>query len=287
MAGENTVSTLNGLFKTVYADKLEDLVPDFAILQKRVDFVPGDKQVGAFYAQPVNLSQEAGFSYLGTAGGVSALSAIANGVMKEAQVTPSELNLRAQMSYAALARAATQGERAFRKASAWKIEDMNNSMRKRLEIAMLYGQSGIGTVESINDLGGGSGEIVITAATWAGGIWAGAEGARLDSFTSTTKNNSTAALQITAVDSDSRKLTVSYSGTFSRPATSSSSPEATRVRASSTRWPVSRRLSPTLVRFSTFLRRPTHSGRVTRFPALGRSRTRSYRMPCPRPSTRA
>jgi hypothetical protein len=60
--------------------------------------------------------------------------------MKEAQVKGSELILRTQMAYTALSRAATQGQRAFKKASAWKIEDMNNATRKRLEIAMLYGR---------------------------------------------------------------------------------------------------------------------------------------------------
>src|SRR5687767_12488862 len=123
MAGENTVSTLNGLFKTVYADKLLDLVPDYAILQKKVEFAPADKQTGAYYAQPVNLTHEHGFTYAGSAGGVTTLSSPVNATMKEAQVYGSELILRAQLSYGALARAASKGSRAFKQASSWKIED--------------------------------------------------------------------------------------------------------------------------------------------------------------------
>lgn len=211
MAGENTVSSLNGLFKTVYADKLIDLIPDYAVLQKRIEFSPAEKETGAFYAQPVVLSHEAGFTYNGTAGGVTTLNAQVAGAMKEAQVYGSELILRARLSYTALSRAASKGARAFKQASSFKIEDMNNAMRKRLEIAMLYGQTGIGTVESVTDAGSGVGTITVTAATWAGGIWAGAENAYVDSFTTTTKNNS-GTIQITAVNSDTRVLSVAYSG---------------------------------------------------------------------------
>lgn len=214
MAGENTVSTLNGLFKTVYADKLLDLVPDYAVLQKKIPFVSADKETGNFYAQPVNLSHEQGFTYNGEAGSVVTLNAAINSTMKEAQVKGTEMILRTQITYTALSRASKAGPKAFKRASAWKVEDMNNSMRKRLEISMLYGQSSIGTVESITSASG-SGTITISAATWAGGIWAGAENAAIDSFTSTTKNNASGDIIITAVDSDTRTLTVTCTGTFS------------------------------------------------------------------------
>ena len=214
MAGENTVSTLNGLFKTVYADKLLDLVPDYAVLQKKIPFVSADKETGNFYAQPVNLSHEQGFTYNGDAGSVVTLNAAINSTMKEAQVKGTEMILRTQITYTALSRASKAGPKAFKRASAWKVEDMNNSMRKRLEISMIYGQSSIGEVESITSASG-SGTITITAASWAGGIWAGAENAAIDSFTSTTKNNTGGDIVITAVNSDTRTLSVTCTGTFS------------------------------------------------------------------------
>jgi hypothetical protein len=210
MAGENTVSTASGLFKTVYAKKLQKAVPDFAILQKLVPFAQSDKEIGAYFAQPVSLSHEAGFTYNGTAGGVVQLKAAANAVIKEAQVYGSEIVLRSQMSDLYVDRASSKGEKAFEKATAFKVLDMNNSMRKRLEIAMLYGQSGVGTVSTVTDLGSGVAELVLTDATWAGGIWAGAEGARIDSFGGTTKSNTNGVMTITKVNSDSKKLTVTY-----------------------------------------------------------------------------
>ncbi len=203
----NTLSTLNGLFKVVYASELIDAVPDFAVLQKRIAFKSDDK-IGAYYAQPINLSQEAGFTYGGetdaNAAGLDLNDAVA-GAMKEAQVKGSELILRGQLTYKAMSRAAAGGKAAFKKATAWKVVDMNNAMRKRLEIAMLYGQIGVGTV-----LTNTSGALVLTTGTWAGGIWAGAEGAKLEAFTTNaaTATQHDTTLTISAVDADTRTVTV-------------------------------------------------------------------------------
>lgn len=206
----NTVSTLNGLFKTVYAEKLIDLVPDYAILQKKVDFVSADKETGNFYAQPVNLSHESGFTYNGEAGAVVTLNDAKAGAMKEAQVKGSELILRSQLAYTALSRASKQGPKAFRRASAWKVEDMNNSMRKRLEVGMLYGQSSVARVSGTP----AANVITISAATWAGGIWAGTEGSEIEAFSAisgaSTQRSFTGV--ITAVDSDARTITVTDDG---------------------------------------------------------------------------
>lgn len=212
MAGENTVASMNGLFKTIYADKLIDLIPDFAILQKRIDFVSAEKETGAFYAQPVVLAHEAGFTYNGTAGGVATLNGQLAGAMKEAQVYGSELILRAQLSFMALSRASTQGAKAFKRATSFKVEDMNNATRKRLEIAMLYGQDSIGTVLT-NGGGTTSYVITLTAASWAGGIWAGAEGAQVDIFDTgkTVKRNGSGTLTVASVNTDTRAITLTAS----------------------------------------------------------------------------
>lgn len=203
----NTVATLNGLFKVVYAEELKDLVPDFAVLQKKIPFVSADKETGNYYAQPVNLSHEAGFTYNGDAGEVVSLNDAIAGQMKEAQVKGSEIILRSQISYNAMSRASKSGPKAFKRASGWKVEDMNSSMRKRLEIAMLYGQSGIGVVSSVS-----SDDIVLTAESWAGGIWAGSEGALLEAYTTAsagaTQHGRSGGMDIVAVNADTRTITV-------------------------------------------------------------------------------
>ncbi len=202
------------MFKVVYADKLKELVPDFAVLQKLIDFSPADKETGNYYAQPVALSHEAGFTYNGEAGTVVSLSASVAGVMKEAQVKGSELILSSKLAYTALSRASTQGTKAFKRVSSWKVEDMNSAMRRRLEIAMLYGQQGIGTV-----LTNTVGALVITEATWAGGIWAGAEGSILEAFTgiTATETQHDGSLTVSAVDQDTRTITVTGTSTSVAP----------------------------------------------------------------------
>lgn len=212
MAGENTPSTLAAWFKVQYAEKVLEMVPSWAILQNLIDF-SNKVKLGKYYSQPVTLSHEAGFTYNGTAGAIATLNGPANAAVEDAQVYGSELILQTRASYKVLSQAASAGERAFKQASAALIKGMNDSTRKRLEIAMLYGQSGLGVVSTVTDLGSNSGEIVLTEASWASGIWSGAEGTYIDAFTSTTKNNS-GTLLITKVNTDARKLTVTYSGTL-------------------------------------------------------------------------
>ena len=49
----NIVSTLTGLFKERYADKIIDLIPDGVVFLNDVPFVQEDKQIGNLYHQPV------------------------------------------------------------------------------------------------------------------------------------------------------------------------------------------------------------------------------------------
>lgn len=198
--------TLNGLFKQVFADKLLNLIPDFAILQKLVSFDEAEK-VGRYYSQPVVVASENGFSYLGVTGGIATLVNPLAGQVQEAQVLPSELNLRTQLSFGALSRAAEKGARAFEKESKFKVEDMNGAQRKRLEIAMLYGQTGVGTVSTSTYDSTTYTNVVLTDGSWAGGIWSGMEGAMLDAWNGNTQRNVAGTpLVITKVITSSKTL---------------------------------------------------------------------------------
>lgn len=200
------LSNLNGLFKTVYADKIADLVPAHAILQKKIPFVESGKETGNYYAQPVLLAHESGFSYMGNAGAMGSLNAAVSMTMAEAQVKGSEIILRSQLSYTALSRASAAGPKAFKKASAWLVEDMNNSTRKRLEISMLYGQKSIGKVSAVN-----SQVITISDATWCPGIWAGSEGTYLEFFdavAATATQDGSGDIVVSSVDFANKAITV-------------------------------------------------------------------------------
>jgi hypothetical protein len=49
MVSTSTVSTLSGLFKEVYGDKLENLIPESAKLIKLVKFESQEKELGNLY----------------------------------------------------------------------------------------------------------------------------------------------------------------------------------------------------------------------------------------------
>jgi hypothetical protein len=208
-SGADTVATLNGLFKTQYAPDLNDLLPQHAILQQKIKYVPADKQNGAFYAVPCVLRSNQGVSYLGESGGVGSLSTAINAIMKEAQVKGSELNIRGQLSYKALSQAATSGARAFKKSSSWLVEDMANVAFTRLELSTLHGQEGLGKVTGTPAiLSPTVVEVEISEATWATGIWVVLEGAQFEIWNGDASRS--LVLQLSKVTSDTRKLQFTY-----------------------------------------------------------------------------
>lgn len=212
ITGSTGVPELQGLFKKLY-DGIEDLRPSSAILQRRINF-NGRKRVGESYNVAVCLSPPNGFTYAGSSGEVKALKAARNAIIRQATLTPFEIDLREQIAFAVLSRAAEEGEGAFKDATSEVMEAMMTSAANRVEGSMLHGQRGYGTVESISDLGGNVMEIVITAATWAPGLWyAFGENSTWDAFTSTTKNNASGALVLRGVNGDTRTITVSFTGT--------------------------------------------------------------------------
>jgi hypothetical protein len=207
----NDVAALNGNFKRQYASKLVNALPDGSLLQKRIEFTRATK-LGDDFATMVNISHEGGVSYLGEGGAVQALADAIAGQTKQATVKGTELNLRAFISYKALAASLGGDEKAFKNATAFKVFDMNSVVRKRLEISMWYGQDSIGVVSSVTDLGSNLATVVITDASFAPGFWQGVEGHRLASYTSggTRHSDATSGLKIVSVDLENKTLTVSY-----------------------------------------------------------------------------
>ena len=56
----NTLETLNGLFKELYADKVQNLIPDGIKLLSRIKFASKNKNPGNQFHQPVVLGLEHG-----------------------------------------------------------------------------------------------------------------------------------------------------------------------------------------------------------------------------------
>jgi hypothetical protein len=179
----NTVSTLNGLFKEVYAEVLQDVKPKGLKLQTDIKFAPRSQMPGNKFHQPVSLTHESGFTYAGADSGAFDINDAIAATYKDATIVGTQMLGKEQLSYEAAARASKGGTQAFRSALDTMVENMFVSAKKRVEIDLFYGQNGLGTISAVS-FGGGAGAdtITITAAEWATGIWAGWEGAQIEIY---------------------------------------------------------------------------------------------------------
>lgn len=178
-----TPSVLTGLFKEIYGDSQVSLLPDNAKIQKLIPFVSRDKELGNKYHQNVIVAYEHGLSYASSTDGAFALNDHISMQTQDAQIQGSQMLLRSALSYDAAARA-SNGKKAFAKATSMIVENMVESVAKRLEVAMIYGQAanGLGngdTAAVVGDSVTGSVTLTLDAAEWAPGIWQGMEGARV------------------------------------------------------------------------------------------------------------
>jgi hypothetical protein len=174
-----TPSVLTGLFKEIYGDSQISLLPDNAKLQKLIPFVSRDKELGNKYHQNVIVAYEHGFSYASADAGAFALNDHIGMQTQDAQIQGSQMLLRSALSYDAAARA-SNGKKAFAKATSMIVENMVESVAKRLEVALVYGQcsTGLATAASAAKSGTKS-TLTVTAASWAPGIWQGMEGSKV------------------------------------------------------------------------------------------------------------
>lgn len=217
MSSYNTVSTLDGLFKVIYGEGPVKAVPEVAILQKEVKFEKSAK-IGKSYNFPVILSSEAGVTYLAAGAGVQTLNDAIAAQLKEASVDANQIIIRGQMDYEAAAKAVTSKE-SFKSATELLVMNLQETGSRRLEIAMLYGQSstGLGTADSSANIGSTSTAVTMLATGWAPGIWAGAENATINFYKvsddSLVSSSTDAVFTISAVDFDNRKLTVTGTST--------------------------------------------------------------------------
>jgi hypothetical protein len=196
----------SALHKVAYGEGVPELVPDLAVIQKDIKFSQSDL-LGDYFEQAVRLSLPGGFTRAkgdGTAGAF-ALNDATSGNLKKAKVYGYQMVLRDQMPYEDISKAAKAGPQAFKAATSLFWEGMQLSMRKMLEVNLLYGNVGIGKVSGYT---GGDPSITISASDWAPQIWAGLENASIDVMNSTT-STVRGTVTISSVDIDNRKITLS------------------------------------------------------------------------------
>lgn len=207
----DTFTVLAGNFKEVYGD-LHNLIPDTAKLMKMIPYKPKAK-IGNEYVEAVKLTHEHGVTYSQTDNNAGALVTLTTPVpltLLDAKVTSSAMLLRAQIGYDAFARAEGGDKVAFKDASELVVEDLLESITKRLEISLLYGSSptGVGGIPLAGFTNVSTAfTIVLSPAQWATGVWVGSENAHIDVYHGSTKMDPTADMIITAIDVDNYTIT--------------------------------------------------------------------------------
>lgn len=124
--------------------------------------------------QPVVLGLEHGFTYGGSAGDAFLLNAAVASPNRDAQVKGHELVLVSAISVGAASRSISS-KGAFEQETKRLVQNMLKSTQIRMEIQLMYGQSGIAKVASIAD-----NVLTICASEWAAGIWSGSKNAALE-----------------------------------------------------------------------------------------------------------
>ena len=201
---------LNSLYKIAYAKGVEDLIPKASKLADMIEFVPAELQNGKHYELPIVLTAEAGFTYSLDSQTAYTLNDSIGMNMQSAVVPGADIVLDSTVGYNQAARA-SHSATAFKSAMSTKFENMLKSAEKRCEIAMLYGNDSIGYAAA-QSVGSPTTSLtfVVSAASWASGIWAGSENANIV-FALAADNTAVDTLgsyKISAVDPSTRSITV-------------------------------------------------------------------------------
>lgn len=197
----NTVDTLNGFFKKVYADKIKELIPDGVKLYNEIKFNDRNEAPGESYNIPVSLGLEHGMSWGGPTEGAFSLQGHIAGATYEATVRGYQKVLRSALAYSAASRAMSKGQAAFESSSKYLVAKMLRSMTRKIEIELFYGQVGYGTVTSAS-----GNDVVILLADFAPGIWVGAKNMPIQIRSSAGVIRGEGSIE--SVDMDTRTLTL-------------------------------------------------------------------------------
>lgn len=204
-----TRAAMNGWYKTRYGEK-NDLVPEWATLQNDFPFKKSAK-TGDSFKEPVRLRQAHGVTVKGgnNIGTVYDLNDPISAEWKELSVKGSEITLRDQIAYGAIA-AAMGGDVSYGPVMDETVFGLDQSHRFYIEAGMLYGQTSIAKIEAIS--GSGTTRVyTISKDSWAPGLWAQSENMKVDSYSAPggTKRNTTTWITVTGVDPDARQVSVS------------------------------------------------------------------------------
>ena len=209
MAG-TTTTDLNGLFKMAYADQIQNLIPDESLLTRAIKFQGRDYLLGNQYNQPVIVRSEQGFTYSRPNNGIPTLNAASSMKTQNAIVDGFIIMEQSGISYEAVAR--SDNVNSFRNAVDLVMGDAMESFGRRLEVALLYGQSPTGLGGLASATGSGT-TTTLTFATgqWSAGLWTPLEGAGLDVYVSAAAGvalNTVGPMVVSSIDIVNKTITL-------------------------------------------------------------------------------
>jgi hypothetical protein len=211
-----STANVSAMFKEIYSDNIENLIPEAAKLIKLIPFASREKQLGSKYHQPLIVQNENGVTYSAADQGAYSLEAAVSMQMADAQVSSSQMTLRSSVAHDVLARS-QNSKGAFIKGTELLVDSMLESITKRLEISMLHGGSGIGVKASSANINSTSTTVTISSASFAPGIYSGAEGSKIQFYLVSSgalvSSGTDAVFNIDAVDIDAKTIKVSGSAT--------------------------------------------------------------------------
>lgn len=205
------IQTLSALFKETYADQVENAIPERELLFRSTPFVSQDKAHGNEYNQPVILSRMHAVTYLGSNDDNLQITPPTTSIVKNATIRGSAMMMSGLLSITAASRA-TKGGNAFVDATSYLVEALTDSFSAVHEQTFWYGKAGLVNVTTA------SSEIsslvfTVTPENFAPAIWIGAEGMRLDRYSSAGVYQETH--EVSTVDITRRKITfVAVTGTI-------------------------------------------------------------------------
>ena len=202
---DQDVTSLNEMHQATYADTIERTLPDGTKFQKYVPFEKGDDSETHEYKQTLMLKDELGFS-MGE--GAFSYNPPVPGDRKKAKIKANDLALTGAMSIGD-AKQSLDDKKKYRNNAGSIVESMNASMRKILEMQLMYGRMGLAEIKSVlpipND------KAVTTSITLkdncAPAMFAGMEGLKVDFYNGETKLNSS-PIAITQISTNELILTI-------------------------------------------------------------------------------
>ncbi len=219
MAG-TAVSNITGLYKEAYPAGIITLAPEIAKVYKKLGDIAVTEKTGNKYHQPVVIQHESGVTYGGgaLAGTPYALGGSVPMNMADAQLDGSEMTVESMIALRVLSKA-TGSAKAFKAGMRPIFESNMRTHVTRKEVEILYGRSptGLGAFNGVVAATATTETITCSVASWAIGLWAGNEGAKINFFNSSggalISSGADAIFTVTTVDPDNRKLLVTGTAT--------------------------------------------------------------------------